>query len=359
MPEIDFPNKPFYIQSKIGLSNWALTIEGGQIKTRRIQGTVDFLWTARKDPRGGSVLTNIGSGLVLTAKLLTHPLFPGLKYVGGPLEARALDPAAPEQLFRAGTLDGDWREVNAFLNWEMKINVYGSDPNGTVGLYRWDGGAPNESWLLLEETAEVETVSITYDKNLAKVDLSLPPKFAGVDVEDNLKGKSPLTGSTTITSTVTDSRAITNSTSDTTGQKYTQTFGMKGGIDKVFEVSASGSFEESSSTTIGYSDQKTHTTTETISKQVNYNVPAGQKYQYQLVINFGSCDVPYTARMKFQSRVAGAQPVFFDTQGVYKGVNQTGSEVVVTDLTPPSEAVAPDLALKSEATPRFVARLKD
>lgn len=348
MPETDFPAKPFYIQSKIELSNWALTVEGGQIKTRRIQGNVNFLWTARKDVRGGSVLTNIGSGLVLTAKLTTlPPPFPPVKVVAGPLEARAFDPTAPEQLFRAGTLEGAWREINAFLNWEAKVNVYRSDPNGTIGLYKWDGGAPNESWLLREETAEVETVSIDYAKELARVDLSLPPKFGDVSVWDNRKGTSPLTGTTSISSTVTDTRQITNSTSDTTGQKYTQTFSMKGGIDKVFEVTASAGFEESSSTTIGYSDQTTHTNTETITKTVNYNVPPGQKWQYQLVINVGRCDVPYTAHMKFQSAVDGSQPVFFDTQGVFRGMNQTGSEVVVTDLT------------ANEAAPTFVARLTD
>jgi hypothetical protein len=348
MAEIDFPAKPFYIQSKIDLSNWALTVEGGKVKTRRIQGNVNFLWTAQKDVRGGSVLTNIGSGLVLTAKLFSFPFNPKIKYVAGELEVRAFDPTAPEQLFRAGSLDGDWREINAFLNWEMKVNVYRADPNGTIGLYHWDGGAPNESWLLREEAAEVETVSIDYAKELARVDLSLPPKFGDVSVWDNTKGKSPLTGSTTISSTVTDTRQITNSTSDTTGQKYTQTFGMKGGIDKVFEVSASGSFEESSSTTIGYSDQTTHTATDTITKTFNYNVPPGEKYQYQLVINFGRCDVPYTAHMKFQSAVNGSQPVFFDTQGVFRGVNQTGSDVVVTDLTPPTQTA-----------PRFLARLAD
>src|ERR1700739_424599 len=120
MAEIDVPAKPFYIQSKIDLSNWALTVEGGKVKTRRIQGNVNFLWTAQKDVRGGSVLTNIGSGLVLTAKLFSFPFNPKIKYVAGELEVRAFDPTAPEQLFRAGSLDGDWRGVNAVLNWGKK-----------------------------------------------------------------------------------------------------------------------------------------------------------------------------------------------------------------------------------------------
>lgn len=351
MPETEFPAKPFYIQSKIGMSNWALTVEGDQIKTRRLEGNINFLWTAQKDARGGSVLKNIGSGLVLTAQLIPLPIAPKIKIPGGPLLARAFDPTAPEQLFRAGSLDGDWREINTFLNWEMKVNVYRSDPNGTIGLYRWDGGAPNESWLFREETTELETVSVDYDTNRMTINTLLPPKFGDVSVWDNRQGKGPLTGKTDLTSSVTDTKSITNSTTDTTGQKYTQTFSMKGGIDKVFEVTASGSFEESSSTTIGYSDQTTHTKTETITKTVYYDVPPGKIYQYQMVIKFGSCDVPYTARMKFLSRVAGSQPVLFVTQGVFRGMNQTATEVVVTDVTPPTP-IPP-------IPPRFVAHITD
>jgi hypothetical protein len=334
MGETAFPTKPFYIQSKIGMSNYALTVESGQIKTRAIQGNVNFLWSAQPDKRGGSVLTNIGSGLVLTAQLITpFPMFPTVKFPGGPLLAQGPDPSSALQLFRAEDLGGNWRGINSVINWEMKVNVYGSDVNGTVGLYKWDGGANNEEWLLIEESAQVETVSIDYHTNLAKVDLSLPPKWGDVSPWDNRQGAVPLTGNTTITSTVTDSKQITNSVSDTTGKKYTQTFGMKGGVDKVWEASASASFEESSSQTISFTDSATHTTTETISKTVNYNVPPGKKYEYQLLIHMGKVDVPYTAHMRFQSVVPGSTPVLFDSEGVFTGVNQTQSEVVLFDRT--------------------------
>lgn len=345
MEETKFPDKPFYIQSKINMSNWALTVEGGQIRTRPIQGNVNFLWTARPDPRGGSVLTNVGSGLVLTAQLQTVTFPATIRYPWGQLLARGFDPGASLQLFRAEKLDDPWRGINTLLDWEKKVNVYDSDPNNIIQLYGWCGGAQNEEWLLMEETAQVDTVSIDYHTDLTKIDLTLPPKFGDVSPWDNRQGELPLTGSTTITSTVTNSRQITNSTSDTTGQKYTQTFSMKGGIDKVFEVSASGSFEESSSKTISYSDQTTQTTTETVTKAVNYNVPPGKKYEYRMVIHFGKCDVPYTAHMKFQSSVPRSQPVFFDTEGVFTGVNQTETAVVVTDVT------------ASKAAPTLVARL--
>ncbi|HJT32147.1 MAG TPA: hypothetical protein VJ783_08900 [Pirellulales bacterium] len=315
MSEISFPTKPFYIQSKINMSNWALTVKGDQIKTKPIQGNVNFLWTARKDPRGGSVLANIGSELVLTAQVAIVPVPWGrISVPTGPLLAKTFDSASSLQLFRAEAMDGPWRCMNALLDWEMKVNVYGSDLNGTIALFQWDGGADNEEWLFIEETAQVETVSVDYHTDLIKIDLSRPPTFGEYSLLDNRQGGTPLTGSTSVTSTATDSRQITNSVSNTTGRKYVQTFGMKGGIDKVFEVNASGSFEESSSETISYTDQTIHTVTETITKTVNYNVPAGKKYKYQLLINSGRCEVPYTAHMKFQSALPGSDSVLFDSR---------------------------------------------
>lgn len=130
-------------------------------------------------------------------------------------------------------------------------------------------------------------------------------------------------------------RSITNSQSDTTGHKYTQTFSVKGGIDKVIEVSASASFEESDSKTISLTDQKTNTetVTDTISTQVN--VPAGKKYAYHVVVYYGKVNVPYTAHSTFQSTTTGAKPVQVITQGVFTGVNKTNNEIVIRDITSP------------------------
>lgn len=347
MQETDFPSNPFYIQSKIGTSNWALTVANvpGRaddwpaklIIMKPLQGNVNFLWSAQKDPRGGSVLTHIASGLVLTANL-------GVSGTGqAPLGAMAADPTSSMQLFRAEDLDGNWKGINWLTNWAMKVNVYNADPNDVVGLYPWCGGSPNEEWLLLAETAQVETASIDYHTNLATV-VALNPVESDVSPWDNTQGSVPLTGSTTISQAVTDSTQVTNSTSDTTGQKYTQSFGVKGGLDKVFEVNASASFEESSSDTTSFSDQTTHTTIETVTKTVNYNVPPGKRYEYQLLIHQGKINVPYTAHMKFQSMVPGSQPVLFDTQGVFTGVNTTQSEVVVYDRT--STATGEDIVVE-------------
>ena len=64
--EISWPKDSFYIQSKIGLSNWALTVtDQGAVILRSLTATIDQLWTASPDPRGGAFLKHISTGRVL------------------------------------------------------------------------------------------------------------------------------------------------------------------------------------------------------------------------------------------------------------------------------------------------------
>ncbi|HEX8172802.1 MAG TPA: aerolysin family beta-barrel pore-forming toxin [Thermoanaerobaculia bacterium] len=322
--EIEWPAKPFYIESKIGFSNWALTADDSAIaprlRLRRLDGSIDFLWTAHPDPRGGATLQHVKSGLYLTAH-------------DQALTLAHLAPSDDGQCFRLENLGANWSGINKLSDWEQKINVYASDPNGTVGMFKWDGGADNEKWRLIQELGEVTTESVHYDMQHALTDLNLRMEIGASLVQDNRDGAVPLTGSQTLSRTITISRSITNSTSDTTGRKYTQTFGIKGGIEKVFEVNASGSFEESTSSTLSYTDQNTETKTLVDQQQITFNVPPGKRYRYQVVVQYGKCAIPYTANMIFQSIVAGTAPYRFVTSGTYTGVNKISSNVTVFDIT--------------------------
>lgn len=320
--EIAWPAKPFYIQSKMNLSNYALTVDGW-VQLKPLQGTFDFLWTARTDPRGGAVLTHAKSGLVLSA-------------TGGhrsQLVVAPFDPSNPLQLFRLESLGGPWAGINALANWELKMNVAAADVNGWIILYAWSGGADNEEWHLIEEISEVETEWVHYDLDKATTNLDLPPTTTDSTIENNKLKIEPLTGSRMLSRTLTTSRSITNSTSDTAGQKFTQTFGVKGGVDKIFEVSASTSFEESKSTTISFSDTNQDSQSVTDQQVVNVNVPPGKSYAYEIVVHNGSCSIPYTAHHVFRSVVPGTPPYPFDSTGTYTGVNQIESEVIVKDVT--------------------------
>ena len=333
--ETTFPNGPFYIQSRIDKSDWAITTDGTTLKLTPLVGSPEHLWEATPDPRGGSHLKHTVTGKYLTTTTTDLPI-PGTSYkvpLPTGFAMAALDPANDLQLFRIEILDGDWKGINLLFDWQMKVNVYESDVHGSIVPWKWCDGQDNEEWLIYPETSSVTTESVVYDLKQATTNLNLPPTVSDQSTQDNETGSVPLTGSLNLTMSTTTSRSITNSTSDTKGLVFTQTFGSKGGVDKVFEVSASVSFSESNSTTIGYSDTSVDSKTNTQSTQVNINVPPGKKYQYAILVFNGQCSIPYTAHMLFQSVVPGAPPYRFVSTGIYTGVNAIRSEVSVTDVT--------------------------
>lgn len=320
--EISWPKNPFYIQSKIGLSNWALTITNqGAVVMQPLTATIDQQWSATSDPRGGAFLKHLGTGRVLARG-------------SGPLQAVNQNGSDPNQLWRVEDLGSPWVGINSLTDWEQKINVYRSDVHGTIGTYHWDRGADNEEWRLIEETGTVTVDSIVYDTSKAVADLSRPPYRCAATTVDNRRSAVPDTSTYTLARSITTTRSFTNSESDTTGHKYTQTFGVKGGIDKVIEVSASFSFEESDSKTISITNQTTNSETNTDTVSTSVNVPAGKMYRYQVVVYYGKVSVPYAAQLTFQSVVPGAAPVHFQQTGIFEGVNATETAIEVADVTP-------------------------
>jgi hypothetical protein len=145
--------------SKINSSNWVLTVvsvyypifgSGFVLRMQTLTGTTDQLWKAAPDPRGGAILRNISSGQVLKCKLPSQTSTEGTLTVVRPLKS-----ADPTQLFRVEDVGDNWVAINSLIQWESKINVYGSDVYGTIGMWHWDGG-DNEKWRLVEETGEAK-----------------------------------------------------------------------------------------------------------------------------------------------------------------------------------------------------------
>jgi hypothetical protein len=328
--EIKWTAKPFYIQSKINGSNYVLTASGGGVKTIPLQSTIDNMWKASPDPRGGAFLIHLGTGLVLARN-------------GESLALQALNTGNSGQLWRVEDLGSPWVGINSYTDWEQKINVYRSNLNGTTGLYHWDGGADNEKWLILDEDGTLATQQMQYFIDRATTDVSDPPSKMIATSIDNVQGAKDVTSTVALQRVITTSRQLTESTADTTGRKYTQTFAVKGGVKDVWEVSANFSFEESSSTTRSFSDQSTDTTSSSDTVSVNVTVPAGKKYRYQVAVYSAKYSIPFTATLSFTSSVPGSQPITTTIDGTYNGVNATHSEVEVADITaarPNSAAVA-------------------
>jgi hypothetical protein len=324
--EIGWTDKPFYIQSKINGSNFVLTAaDGGTadnrgVKTKPLASGMANLWKAMPDTRGGAFLNHLGTGLFLTR-------------VGDSLALRHINSGDANQLWRVEDLGLPWVGINSWTDWEQKINVYGSDLNGTTALWRWDGGADNEEWALREEAGTLETVSVKYHLESAIKNFNEPPTRMVATFIDNSRGTKDLTSSVALQRTLTTSRSITTSESNTEGRKYTQTFGIKGGVKDVWEANASLSFEESSSTTRSLTDQSTDTQTMTDSCTLNVTIPAGKYYRYQVAVYYAKFSIPFTATMKFTSSVPGAQPVMTTIEGVYNGVNAMRSEVEAAEMS--------------------------
>lgn len=122
--QISWPTTPFYIQSKIGLSNWALTVTAqSAVVLQALDAAIDQMWTAIPDPRGGAFLKHTGTGRVLA------------RGPDGPLQAVNQNGADPGQLWRVEDLGNPWAGINSLADWEQKINVYRSDVHGTIGTW--------------------------------------------------------------------------------------------------------------------------------------------------------------------------------------------------------------------------------
>jgi hypothetical protein len=332
--EISWTDKPFYMVSKIGGRNYVLTADSGtadrkSVKTKPLVAGMANLWKAMRDTRGGAFLNHLGSGLFLTRD-------------GDSLFLSRIDTGNPNQLWRIEDLGAPLWGINSYTDWEMKINLYGENLAGTTGMFHWDRGHDNEKWACSEETGTVETVSVAYHLELANKNFTDPPQRMLATFVDNSRGTSPLTSSIALQRTMTTSRSISTSTAETEGRKYTQTFGIKGGVKDVWEANASFGFEESSSTTKTLTDQTTDTNTVTDSATLNVTIPAGKNYRYQMAVYCAKFSIPFTATVRFTSSVPGSQPVTTTIEGVYDGVNAMRSEVEAAEMAaaPGAQAVA-------------------
>jgi len=326
--ETTWPKMPFYIQSSIDGSNYALTAQSGDeqprgVRTAPLQAPIDFAWSASADQRGGAHLQHIGTGLYLTRN-------------GEELQLEQLDMGKADQLWRVEDLGSPWVGINAWKNWEQKINVYDSDVNGIIGLYNWCGGADNEKWMLVQETSAVTVKSVDYNLDEATKSLNLTPKVLYSESFDNTKSATEFEQTFTINKSITRSRALSLSESTTVESRYAMTLGVSGGFMDFFSVNSDFSFEKSTSTTKSVTDESTETTTDTYDIMMSVRVPAGKLYRYSVIVYNAQFQIPFTATMEFKSKVLGSSPITFTVDGIYEGVNGIRAEVEVTEVSAPN-----------------------
>jgi hypothetical protein len=199
-------------------------------------------------------------------------------------------------------------------------------------LAGWDGGQLSE-FKAMPETGEVTVSNVQYQLASA-TNLAQPPVDSLAVVVDNTQGNTLLTQTITLTGTVQQSTQLQASESDTEGTVYTQSFSVEATFDPV-QVTATATFEENQSTTVGWSSGTTNTQTWEHDIQTAVTVPANKKYSFQQRVNYGQVTVPWTAIGTFQSCVPDTKPYTFQMNGEFTGLNATTAEIIVADVTAP------------------------
>jgi hypothetical protein len=321
----NWPTVPFYILSQLNLSDLVVVVDSNNHTVLApLAGTADQLWVATTDVRGGARLTNLHSGLALYGR----PGQGDASWVGaGPVD---LSVSGGCWVLDAFPSDGFHRIqcLPPSNNWFMQFGTEGQLPSFI--LAGWNGGQGAE-FQVMPETGSVTVTNIQYNLAAAK-NTPLPPVDFLAVVVDNTQNSIPLTQTITLTGSVQQNAQIQSSESDTEGTVYTQTFSVSATFAPV-EVTASATFEENQSKTVGWSSSTGNTSTSEHDIQTEVTVPGNKKYSLQQRVNYGQVDVPWTATGTFQSCVASTKPYAFQMGGTFTGLNATTSEVIVADVT--------------------------
>jgi hypothetical protein len=320
-----WPNVPFYIMSQVNFSDLVVAVNSdNQAVLEPLTGTADQLWVATADERGGARLTNLLTKMALYAR----PADP--TWVG----AGPLDLSVPGACWVLDDYPQDgWLRIQCLPpsnNWWLQVTA----PQQGTGLILagWDGGQLSE-FKAMPETGAVTVSNVEYQLASA-ANLAQPPVDSLAVVVDNTQGNTLLTQTITLTGTVQQSTQLQASESDTEGTVYTQSFSVEATFDPV-QVTATATFEENQSTTVGWSSGTTNTQTWEHDIQTAVTVPANKKYSFQQRVNYGQVTVPWTATGTFQSCVPDTKPYTFQMNGEFTGLNATTAEIIVADVTAP------------------------
>ena len=157
------------------------------------------------------------------------------------------------------------------------------------------------------ETGSVTVTNLVYNL-AAATNTPLPPVDFLAVVVDNTQNSIPITQTITLTGSVQQSTQIESTGSDTEGTAYTQSFSVSASFPSV-DVSASATFEENHSTTVGWSNGTATANTSEHDIQTEVTVPGNKKYSLQQRVNYGQVNVPWTATGTFQSCVSRREAV--------------------------------------------------
>lgn len=333
--EVPFPDRPFYILSKLrGGESLALTLgKDGKAVLEPLAGDIAQLWTAQSHAHGGSVLRHLASGLALTYRTRHYstPRGGGYDTPEGAVCLTAFSPGEVRQVWRAEAVNG-WVALNTRLDWEYKLNIYRSDPHGDIGVYRWDGGADNESWNLLVETGEAVAADLRYAPRSSIDVIAEPPQWGPVMVVDNRAGVELLTDVRWTPRTYEIERAFV--VDEACDRGPLSAFGAIGGFDRAMEGLTDGQTVERPIKPLPEGrPHAPHREQLDDPAQALVEVPPGRTYGYQAMVEPVRVVAPFTAVLRLRSAITGRLSGQVAITGRFVGVNPARSEVQVQDLT--------------------------
>jgi hypothetical protein len=325
-PSLQDDPKPiaFYIQSEVHNSDWVLARNAqGKVRLAHKDGSIGQLWMREDDPRGGFFLVNAETNEVL------HQTRPQ----GGEVALKAKSLGDSSMLWRQEAYRGVWSGLNAFSDWEQKLNLAGNGPyneNSVPILWEYSNKSPNECWQLIPDTGLITLESITYDMSQAQVSRVEPFLCKGTSIDNRLRTV-PVTTAVELARSVNVTRQFSYSESVAKSLKIAEKLGVKINIKDIVEVSPEVSSEQSTTTTTTYLEQTAQGTTTSDKVTVSVQVPAGAHYQFMVRVAYGKVSVPFTAKV---SRVLPTGATQIDTvHGVYTNVNSINYDIVAVDVT--------------------------
>jgi hypothetical protein len=314
----------YVIQSKISNSDWVLTAKPDDSHVHLDHNAVDprQLWVREDDAaRGGFFLRN---------PFLDRCLRAGSSQ-GGQVTLAPKSMADAEFIWRKEQGD-NWGCLNKLSDWEQKLNVAGNGPyNESTAIiqYGYDRGSDHELWKLVQYDPNFGPTAISYDTGRQQLVLG-EPITADVTNLDNRSSTAQLNATVTLHTTA--QKTETHSVSDTTQNTLAValTFGAKFSIEKVFEVSESGTVTETQSTSRTVGSQSSVSTTIDISASANIVVAPGKNYNVSLMARRCTLTIPYTATVTRRA-VNGKPGASYTISGTYRYENAYRYDVVVMD----------------------------
>ncbi|PVM86817.1 hypothetical protein DDF62_17335 [Caulobacter radicis] len=333
--EVPFPNRSFYIVSKLpGDERMALTKgDGDKVALQPLVGAFEQLWTTEDHAQEGSVLRHLASGLALTYRTRRYstPRAGGYETPEGLVHLTPLVPGEVRQVWRAEAVNG-WVALNTRLDWERKLNVYRSDPRGDIGVYPWDRGANNECWDLLVENGHVIVADMRYVGQGAVELEYLAGRPGPVMTVDNRAGDTLLTDVRWAPRSYKIERAFVIDEASKRGglPALGPVFGFhlaaEGAPDRQVLERPIGPMAE------GRSDDLELEMVDDPA-QVLIEVPPGRIYGYRVVVQYARVIAPFIATLRLGSSVSGRLSGEAVVKGRFFGVNPVSSEIEVQDLT--------------------------